>query len=328
MSETTIINNVLVGDNRELYLAGGNHGILSYAKGEWEIKPQSIVNWYDNIARRKAYCSLFNVPYAHMVVPEKYRVMNENFPLPDARSMADFYRRDGALPCLYPVKELKACGRAYMRNDTHFAVDGLFAVMKIVANLAGRTDAETGVAVDAATKWIVPSTTPFGGDLGAKLTPPDLEPEVRRITKPEFVRSFENNLEHVYDRPVNEGRIIVVESDLITAKGKLLIFGDSYLHHALYYLSCLFKTVIFCRTQYFHEEIAFMAQPDVIVSQQAERYLSWVSRDDAAAPLLFTPYLLERTPRLGVEEAEAFSRAFAGRRKVDLAGYNRYRAKK
>ncbi|TOL26640.1 hypothetical protein CGI02_10275 [Vibrio parahaemolyticus] len=54
------------------------------------------------------------------------------------------------------------------------------------------------------------------------------------------------------------------------------------------YLSLVYKRVIFCRTRYFHKEVFDNINPDIVLTGNAERYLSHVNSDDRAA--LFNCY--------------------------------------
>lgn len=326
-TDLTVENNVLIGKERELYLAGGKHGILSYILGEWQINPASVVNWRRNLERRKLICDFFNIRYGHIVAPEKYNVHSENFPIENPRTMIDAYRDDnGRLPCFYPVDLLKkAEHRAYARNDTHFGLGGLLTTTRLIGEIAGRSPDEIDAICAEAMQYLVPMPGPFFGDLGNKVNPRDPEDNVMRIGDIPTTKTYENNLVHIYDKAVNEGRAIVLKSTSANARGSLLIFGDSYLHHTLPYLSLMFETVVYCRTQFFHDEMAVMMKPDVIISQAAERYLSFVYPDENAAPFLMTPYLLDRKPNYSIEEAEVFAEVLGGRRRIDFNLYARYR---
>ncbi|PZW37022.1 hypothetical protein C8P66_14713 [Humitalea rosea] len=66
-----------------------------------------------------------------------------------------------------------------------------------------------------------------------------------------------------------------------------------------------------------------MARPDVVVTQQAERYLSYVSPDTGAPPFLLMAQMLGRTPSPSQAEALALARALSGERELDLRPFAR-----
>jgi len=43
-----------------------------------------------------------------------------------------------------------------------------------------------------------------------------------------------------------------------------------------------YSEILFCRTRYFHDEIATMFQPDHVITESAERYFSGVRLDESA----------------------------------------------
>jgi hypothetical protein len=66
-----------------------------------------------------------------------------------------------------------------------------------------------------------------------------------------------------------------------------------------------------------------MTRPDVVISQAAERYLSFVYPDRSAPPFLMVPYLLGRSPNITPETARILAAALAGDREVDVSIYDK-----
>ncbi|QTI82196.1 hypothetical protein IAI58_22900 (plasmid) [Roseomonas marmotae] len=259
-----------------------------------------------------------------MIAPEKYRVVSEAFPIRDAVGLAQHYIVGGCEGMLYPVAEFRAEteGRTYYRTDTHWAPHGKIVACRLLAEAAGRSPVEVALAEAAARAALVPAPSRFCGDLGRKLEPKQDEPSLN-LKLPHGLRTFENGLPHDYERPVNDGRLVITESDASTARGTLLIFGDSYLHQTLTTLSFFFKRVLFCRTRWFHEEMVVMARPDMIVTQQAERYLSYVFPDSGAPAFLLIAQMLGRTPAPSQVEAIALAQALSCGRVPDLKPFEK-----
>lgn len=319
-----IENDVLIGSGDELYLAGGNHGVVRFATGETVIRADSIVNMRDNLAIRREAAARMGFAFAHMIAPEKYRVVPQHFPLKQTSGLAQQYANGGCEGMIDPVRELRAEteGCTYYRTDTHWAPHGKIVAARLLALASGRAPAEVA-AVEAATRAaLVRAPEYFCGDLGRKLDPKQAEPTFT-FKIPHRVQTFENGLPHDYVRPVNDGRMVLTESDADTARGTLLIFGDSYLHQTLPVLSFFFRRVLFCRTRWFHEELVGMVRPDIVVTQQAERYLSYVFPDSGAPPFLLMAQMLGRTPAPSQPEALALARALSGGRELDLRPFAR-----
>ena len=257
--------------------------------------------------------------FAHMIAPEKYRIVSEQFPLSNTGSLAQQYADGGCDGMIDPVAEFRAEseGRTYYRTDTHWAPFGKIVASRLLALAGGRPAAEVAVAEAAVRACLTPAPEEFCGDLGRKLDPKQSEPTVS-FRLPHRIETFENGLPHDYLQPINDGRMVLVESASPTASGTLLIFGDSYLHNTLPVLSFFFRRVIFCRTRWFHEELVAMARPDMVVTQQAERYLSYVYPDAGAPPFLLLAQMLGRTPAPSQAEALALAHALSGGRTLDL----------
>ncbi|PZW39434.1 hypothetical protein C8P66_12813 [Humitalea rosea] len=324
LSHLRVENDVLFGLEGELYLAGGNHGVLRFATGETVIRPDSIANMRDNLEFRRDAAARMGFSFVHMIAPEKYRVVSEQFPLRDTGGLAQQYAEGGCEGMIDPIAELRAetAGPTYYRTDTHWAPFGKIVASRLLALASGRSAADVAEAEAAARACLIPAPEEFCGDLGRKLDPKQSEPTVT-FRLAHRIQTFENGLPHDYVRPVNDGRMVLVESAAPLARGTLLIFGDSYLHQTLPVLSFFFRRVIFCRTRWFHEELVAMARPDVVVTQQAERYLSYVFPDVGAPPFLLMAQMLGRTPAPSQEEALALANALSGGRTLDLRPFAR-----
>jgi hypothetical protein len=319
----TVEGDVLIAGNGELYLSGGRHSVLRFAQGEMQINPKSIENLRENMAERREVTTHAGIRYGHIVAPEKYKVVPDGFPIADPVSLADQYLQAG-IEFIYPVDELRnePSGRSHYITDTHWTAQGLICATCIIARVAGIEEADILETHEEMAQSLVPVKDTFFGDLGRKLDPK--RGEQRFILRPrhEFTVT-ENGLQHDYTSPVNDGRLIVVRSSHPRASKRLTIFGDSYLHHALPYLSHLFSQVVFCRTRFFHKEIVQMSRPDVVISQAAERYLSFVYPDHGAPPFLMVPYLLGRSPNFTPETARIIAAALSGDRETDVSIYEK-----
>lgn len=317
---TRIERGVLIADNDELFLVGGAHDVVAFATGKRQPDPASIENLRINIAFRQERARDCGVAFMHLVAPEKFRVEPDGFPIKAPRSLADYYLESGC-QFTYPVEELRSdeTGRSYYRTDTHWAPHGLVRIAGLIGRAGGIDEDSVARTCAKMVEDLKPAPRRFVGDLGAKMQPLRSEPHLILMpSSPTGV--FENGLAHVLNSSVNDGRLIVTFSNHETAADKfLLIFGDSYLHHCLPYLAYLFKRVVFCRTRFWHEEVVAAVQPDMVVTQMAERYLSFVNPDAIAPPFQMIPYLLGRPLNISPEAAIAISRAFSGRRTPNLS---------
>lgn len=317
---TTIQNGVMIGKDGALFLAHGGHGVLRFATGEARPSPQSIANMAQNLEDRRRAAREGGFRFASIIAPEKYRVYPEWCPVELPFSLARHYIDGGCTGVIDPVDTLRSAkpGPSYYLTDTHWNPYGRIAIARCIAEEAGIAARQLDAASDLAYSCVSVSGRAFVGDLATKLDPSPSEPELV-LTPPFPRRQVENGISHVSDRPANEGRMIVAQTDAPTASDKrLLIFGDSYLIQSLPALSFFFRTIVLCRTRWFHPEMVSLVQPDMVVTQQAERYLSHVSPDRTAPAFFMIPYLLGRHHEMSVENAEFIASVLSCGRDVDF----------
>ena len=137
--------------------------------------------------------------------------------------------------------------------------------------------------------WVLENTIEQGtwsGDLGSKLDPP--REETKAFLKiPRSIKLVSNQITYGNDGICD----IYINSDHIADGPRALIFGDSFARGLAPMLSRMFGMVIFCRSRYVHDEIVRGFKPQLVISQNAERYLANVTHDDLRPPFLLYPSL-------------------------------------
>ncbi|GHG97612.1 alginate O-acetyltransferase AlgX-related protein [Pseudodonghicola xiamenensis] len=327
MTDSTyeIENAVLIGEHEELYLAAGAHSILKFATGELTVPEQSVRNFWQNLRERAAFCARQGRGFLQMVAPEKYKVHPEGFPVENPKSFWDaFTAAEGATVenMWYGAQDLRdnPFGRSYYKTDTHWTAAGMMLATRRIAETAGFSEVELSALSEKMQAQTQPLDKLFYGDLGRKLEPQQGEEALWPRRAPS-VTSEENGLAHDYDKPVNDGRMVVsYNPDSVTDK-TLLIFGDSYLFNGLAYVELGFRNMVFCRTRFFHREMVAMVQPDMVVCEAAERYTRVVSRDVKAPPFLLLPYVLDREPKMSPKQAAFISKILSNKRRPDFSEY-------
>ncbi|MGN6208015.1 hypothetical protein [Asticcacaulis sp.] len=318
----TVTNDVLIGADGELFLAGGGHQILKVATGEVRPSTDSVNNFLANVMSRRKKAKAAGCPYMHLIAPEKFRVYDEAFPVEDARCYFDYYRAVSPADVVYPAEQLKhnMHGRSYFRTDTHWTWAGMLRIGEIMLEKAGVSPELIEKASGHMMAAVTTVDEDFAGDLGRKLEPKQSE-MTRRPKWPARTIRIENGIEHNFTASVNDGRIVCCRNPESLLDSTLLIFGDSYLYNALPILSTLYRNIVFLRTRFWHDEVVTMVRPDMIVTQAAERYLSKVANDDVAPPYLLLPYVLGRSPKMEPAEAALLASFFSGGRKIDFSVY-------
>ncbi len=298
----TVERGVLFGHDSTLFLAGGDHRVLDFMLGIERPPEESLIQFAQNVTSRAATAQAASVPYLHLVFPDKHAVMAAECPVCAPVCLGDIYQ--AALPQLgrdlfYPRADLAAAGPGlFLKTDTHASdLGNLFAAAAVVERLTGQPQAgkiERLLAADwQAAEW--------SGDLGGRFEPPLLE--IRRVLGRFWIRkSLHNDL-----RGGNNGIVDILFNPAAPMPERLLLFGDSFGRGLCSLLSYFFKEVLFLRTPYFHDEIFQQVQPDYLITENAERYLSYV-HSDARRPSFFAyPYLQGQDYAPSRDFAEGFS---------------------
>lgn len=308
LSDIRIENGVIIGEGDELFLASERHDTLDLITGKVRISAASLKNFKDNLQHRRELCSYQGIKYLHLVAPDKHTVYRASFPLKDFRVLGDYYRQRTEAEFLFPVEYLQNLPyRTYGRTDTHWSSHGRIAIAGQVALGFGleATDVESRLA--ELHGQVVSTGALVAGDLGGRFTPPRTE------APQEFKPSWKT---HAFSNGVtqgNHGRINVVISRHPGAKGRLVVFGDSFMAQTLPALSAFFAEILFFRTRYFHKEIISTASPDFVLTENVERYFSVVESDEQAPPVLLMAALMGRSARYEGDNVKAIAGLLSAR---------------
>lgn len=304
-------NNVIIGDNNELYLASDRHFTIDLMLGNKEISGKSLENFSKNIETRSTIARRQKAQYIHMVAPDKHVVRRKNFPIRDFIALGDIYRDHVGDKFIYPVDELsESAVPTYSLTDTHWNVFGQNIIAKKIAESFGFSKEESSAGFDILQKCVVRQEQPFVGDLGVKLSPPIDEVGFKMHPTWEIL-NWSNGI-----RSGNDGRINASYSRSPIARGRLVIFGDSFLAQTHAALSVFFREILFCRTRFLHHEIVVGARPDFILTANVERYLSNVSADSEAPPMLLMAALAGRPANCSTDDIEAIAAYLSGRGRI------------
>lgn len=268
------MDDVIIGRDGSMFLATSVHNILDHLTGKREIAPVSIENFGRNIVNRAAWCRERGVTYRHVIYPDKTSVMKSYFPISGTRSFSERYQHLFDENVIDLTEHLPDSDTHFLRTDTHLNFTG-----KVETTLAVMQQFQD---VDEATarQWLMDcrgDPYEYLGDLGSKVSPKQTETHFRVVNRK--VKTFNNQV------GANDGLTIVtfnLERLKRRENKRLLVFGDSFVERSLKLFSCFYSEILFCRTRYFHDEIALMFKPDHIITESAERYFSCVRLDEQA----------------------------------------------
>jgi len=309
---------VHVGKDGYLFLKGGRHSPFKYLdsseKPDLGEKKKIFSN---NINNRKKVCDSKGVAYSHFISPDKHYICTQYVgrtvgEKSVAEEFLDFFfsqsdRADAGL-IVYPRTPLaRDPEKSTYRVDTHLKPFGTLVCLKELAkynksvskNLYGLDDFK-----EEDLERYIKSIGLWEGDLGSKLIPV-VQEERLILSLPKHVFLYGNNISGG-----NNG-ICDIYFNRLNIKnchgGRVLVFGDSFGRSLAKMISLFSQEVVFMRTPYFHPEIVNMNSPDVVITQNVERYLPSVMLD-GERPSFFS-YLY--TDGVAASPAKKFSSAFS-----------------
>lgn len=303
---------VLKGKEGFLFLSGGQHSPLRFAQAGATVKPESINQFWANIQRRQAQMTKRGISYAHLIAPDKHSVCRDVFPVEILTCLGEQYintcpnteLRDWVC---YPRQELCADFRRHCyRVDTHYRPSGTWLMLKRVLSLAVGKQADQLLATE--TELTLKTQVDWAGDLGSKLSPAQTETR-ELISVPQCIRRYSNNLaggnNGIIDLYFNLDHIKNPEAK--PNLGRVLVVGDSYGRDLARTLSLVGSEVLFIRTPYMHIELVDAMKPDMVISENAERYLSAVASDEDRPVFFLFPFLKDNAYAMAPEMAHALS---------------------
>lgn len=274
---TDIDRNVGIGKEGYLFLTGGAHSVLDYATGRREPDNISYENFEKNIKRRIEFCNKHNIKYSHIIFPDKQSVLIDKIPVPNISCLGNSYiskNRGISSSIFYPKNQLKNTQDSFLKLDTHLSDLGYIKTASLILDFIQEQGSDL---INTLSKQCNKNVK-YAGDLGSKITPNIFD--VRYDLIPQWNYIHLNNGLNV----ANDGITEIYINKNAPSQKRIFIFGDSFFRRISLILSSVFKEVVFFRTRFFHEEIIMMGNPDIVLTGQAERYLSVVD-DDMNAPI-------------------------------------------
>jgi hypothetical protein len=303
---------VLEGKEDFLFLSGGRHSPLRFARAGSAVKTESLMQFWANIQRRKAQLERRGIHFAHLIAPDKHSVCQEVFPVEVMACLGDEYLKAAPVEALrswvtYPRQLLADNFRQNCyRVDTHYRPSGTLLMIRELLRIACGQEAIN--LIPDADQLQFTSQSNWSGDLGSKLSPTRYE-DCERIVLPGSISCYSNRLaggnNGIIDLYIN--RAYIAAGTKPSGLGRVLVSGDSFGRDIARTLSMISQEVLFVRTPFLHVELVDAMKPDVVFTQNAERYLSGVSSDEARPVFFLYPFFKQNEYVVDVEMAYALS---------------------
>lgn len=254
---------VLTGKNGWLFLCNDTNNVLAQITGRQALPKIFLDEWARELEKRKAHAAKFNYIYKYLIVPNKHCVYDQFLPnglsLSSARPAVQLV---SIFPDVfeYPLKLLKkdASEDMYYKTDTHWNRIGAITVLnKLLEPLTGRS-IEFAITHRDHT-----------GDLGLKMTPPVSLPSADVEYTPTSLTVYDNLCN-------NNGRIVITHNEDKTLPVGVA-FGDSMFGNMVAELGEYFSRFYFFHASVFDPLIIENIQPDIVISENVERFVSRVN---------------------------------------------------
>lgn len=270
----TIENEVLAGHNGYLFLAGGAHRVADFFTGKRQIPEKSFAAFRENLLGRQAWAARNNTQYLHMIMPDKQSVIPEEWPLTPPIKIGRLYmeRNQDLDFILYPDRELaEAKTWALTRVDTHISDEGaLLMAAYLVERFSGESQVDRLEALRASPR----NVTRTSGDLGHKLTPRVTDDKIM-LELPAVGPCYQNE-----GPGMRSGGVALRFNKSAPYRKRVALFGDSFGGQITRCLQQWYSEVYFFRTGEFAAEIADLCKPDILITENVERYLDNCPRDE------------------------------------------------
>jgi len=269
---------------------GGGHNVYDYISGEKAIDPQSIDNFSQNFFYRKSFCHSNGIQYCHLISPDKHSVMRRYFPNQNINPVGSVFINaiDNDPLAHYPVEylsELSKSFQVFSKTDTHLSDFGDLFIAEYLVKFFSKS---AGNLIWEQLRGLGMTSKEVFGDLGSKLNPK--------------ISSFQK----FYNDPVlpgctwlnnnlpggNNGLIDLRYNSDARDDSRVVVFGDSFGRGVGKFLQIFYKEVFVFRTQYFHKEIVETVKPNILITQNVERYLPSAKSDQNAIDFFKFPNLL------------------------------------
>lgn len=275
------MSKVLAGKEGWLFLQNDTNNVLDQITGKSALTDAQIEEWREGLAGRLDYADKNSFIYKYLIVPNSHCVY-EQF-LPDGIKVSPnrpAIQLSEKFPAImeYPLDFLKAQTdhEMYYKTDTHWNRLGAAKVLnKMLTPICGISLQYEEIQKD------------YCGDLGRKLDPP--------VTRRSSEIIFEPKSRIVYDNmcDTNNGRIFITQNDQAYLPVGLA-FGDSMFANMIPLLGEYFSRFYFFHASVFDESIISQIKPDVVLSENVERFVSRINMN-AYGPEMYKRYFSNRS---------------------------------
>lgn len=252
---------IMMGDVYFLHQENSGQQQFDYLSGNLRISSDNIEKFNSNLRRNKKLSLELGFSYSHVVFPAKAVIYKDDFKElgVDISSLLSYKHDQDHV--IYPtLKKIH-----YDINDTHLNDEGMLEVITQLRDVLGFSDLPDAI-------WKVFSKR---GDLGAMIGE-----NSKTCTSKRFV-GFKNEPNHATRHyslqnalEGNTGHLDFLFNPYALTNKRIVLFGDSFFKSRVHVFSSMFTEVIYFRIPYILEDVVRALCPDIVLTGNAERYLT------------------------------------------------------
>jgi hypothetical protein len=264
----------LVGKNDWLYLDNDTNRTLDQITGNLVFDPKKLFKWKLILETRYSFLKAQGIEYFFLVAPNKECIYSEDLPdnikISEQRTikqLSNYISSSKILPddfLLYPIEELitaRSNRLTYPKGDTHWTFYGAYIAYQAMARRIAK-QIDLNIIDESKINF---EEIYISGDLAEKIPgyPPYLD----------YKMNCKKSSQCVYNNLVNNtGRLTIWENSHKNLP-KAVLFHDSFSLTMFEFWAESFSRLVTVQQPNLDYEIIAQEQPDLVISEQVERFL-------------------------------------------------------
>lgn len=268
---------VIEGKDDWLFLDKDSNNVNQQLTGKKLFTEQELYSWKLLLEQRSGWFAKHNISYFYLVVPNKGCVYQQYLPeqiqLSSQRcinQLTDYLKQHSFFKINYPLDELREASKnklTYPQGDTHWNHFGAYVGYNhLISKIARSHDV---FQLPESSIEFYPDSN-YKCDLSIKLS------RKSSFTKGQIVSAKSSC---IFDNSINNrGRLRIFENSNQNLP-KAVVFHDSFLSSMIEFLAESFSRLVVVWQPNIDYKIVEREQPDIVISQQVERFLIHLPND-------------------------------------------------
>lgn len=278
------IRTVLVGKDGWLFFTWGD--MVNHYSGLLQFTPEQLHNWQVLLEKRRDWLAQRGIGYLFVVTPDKHTIYPEALPdwmtkvRPQTKldQFVAYMRAHSTVPVLDQRKVVRDAGQVcptYLKTDTHWnGFGGFVAYQELVRTLAKQRPGLEPLSLASFTLTNIPAPgMDLARTLGLSMIESNAYSLVPKPGLPQFTAK-QPPPEHVFEPRYTHNP---------QAKGRVIIFHDSFGLRWIRFLGYHFNQVTYLWQYYLNPAWIEREKPDLVVTEMNERFFNIAQPEELMA---------------------------------------------